>query len=99
MIKQAASPGVKVGLKDRGGRTAVAEGGGQVHIRVLRGLRPLGALETPVLAVCVHPGQPPPLALWKDVTHLFRVLARGHSDVPRRAVPGVLVAQTRAQVL
>jgi hypothetical protein len=52
-----------------------------------------------VLAVCVHPGQPTPLALWEDVAHLIRVLARGHPDVPGRAVPGVLVAQTGAQVL
>ena len=65
----------------------------------MRVLGPLGALETPVLAVCVHPGQPPPLALWEDVAHLFRVLARGHLDVPGRAVPGMLVAQTGAQVL
>lgn len=87
---------MKVSLQDRRGRTTVAEGVGHVHVGVLRVPGSLGALEAPVLSVSVHPGHSP---MREDVTDLRRVLARGDLDVPRRAVPGVVVAETGAQVL
>jgi hypothetical protein len=87
MIVQATPASIKVRLKDRGGRTTVAEGVGHVHVRVLRILGSLIALEAPVLSVSVHPGNIPPLAMWEDVTYLIRVLARLDLDMPSRAVP------------
>ena len=73
MIERATPAGMKVRLKDRGGRATVGEGVGHVHVGVLRILGSLVALEAPVLSVSVHPGNSP---MREDVTDLRRVLAR-----------------------
>ena len=96
VIEQTSPACIQVFLKYRCWFSAVPKCIFHVYVGILSVLRPLVALKTPMLLVCIHPSNRP---FRKYITYLIRILAWLNFNLSWWTITRVLITNTRTQIL